>query len=361
MDSIDTKELNDNEDMIIQIEQNEIEYTLNISAKKDKIAFIINDKNEISSFDFIRKMNFDEIKTLNKAFNLLNSIKDFFDYLKISSEKNKIRIKKFNNKIKLILCVEVLLKEQEIEIELYPEKKDVNSSINEIYLELAKIKKKIKDNEELKKEIDFLKKDNKELRAIIENQNKEINILKESLFNFMNKSIIMRDDDKSFIYKEIENKMNKSIKEIKKLYQATIDGGDPIDFHSKCDNIPNTLVLIKSEDNKRFGGFTPLSWKSEGDYLNDKEKKTFIFSLDNKQIFQLKDGKNALYLSKNSGPCFGYGPDIGILGNPIDGKKLHLMQTTFYNKERNDIYLTDYQGRILIKALEYEVFQILFN
>ena len=177
----------------------------------------------------------------------------------------------------------------------------------------------------------------------------------------MNKSIIMRNDDKSFIFKEIENKMEKQIKKIKKLYQATIDGGDPINFHLKCDNIPNTLVLIKSEDNKRFGGFTPLSWKSEGDYLNDKEKKTFIFSLDNKQIFQLKDGKNALYLSKNNGPCFGYGPDIGILGNPINEKKLHLMLTNFYNKDTNNNYLTDYEGRILIKALEYEVFQIIFH
>ena len=95
----------------------------------------------------------------------------------------------------------------------------------------------------------------------------------------------MKIDEKDMLYKEIENKMNKRIKEINKLYQATIDGGDPINFHSKCDNIPNTLVLIKSEGKRRFGGFTPIPWKSiEGNnWIKDPENKTFVFSLDNKK------------------------------------------------------------------------------
>ena len=66
----------------------------------------------------------------------------------------------------------------------------------------------------------------------------------------------MKEDEQNFIFTEIENKMNKRIKKVKKLYQATIDGGDSMTFHSKCDYIPNTLVLIKSEGKRRFGGFT---------------------------------------------------------------------------------------------------------
>ena len=57
--------------------------------------------------------------------------------------------------------------------------------------------------------------------------------------------------------------MNKKIKKLKKLYQATNDGGDSEIFHKKCDNIPNTLALIKSEGQRRFGGFTSIPWKSE--------------------------------------------------------------------------------------------------
>ena len=154
--------------------------------------------------------------------------------------------------------------------------------------------------------------------------------------------------------------MNKRIKEIKKLYQATIDRGEPIDFHEKCDNIPNTLVLIKSEGNNRFGGFTPILWKSEGEYKNDDEMKTFIFSLDNKQIYSLDDCKNSVYHSKNNGPCFGYGPDIGT-GNPIIENKLLIKQSTYYNKDSNDDSLTENKGFSRVKALEYEVFQIILN
>ena len=98
----------------------------------------------------------------------------------------------------------------------------------------------------------------------------------------------MKICEKDMLYKEIENKMNKRIKKIKKLYQATIDEGDPINFHNNCDNISNTLVLIKSEGNRRFGGFTPIPWKSNRVYKKNSENKTFVFSLDNKKIYYLK-------------------------------------------------------------------------
>ena len=54
------------------------------------------------------------------------------------------------------------------------------------------------------------------------------------------------------IEKAIKERMKKEIKEIKKLYQATIDGDEPSIFHKKCDNIPNTLILYKSAGQRRF-------------------------------------------------------------------------------------------------------------
>ena len=104
--------------------------------------------------------------------------------------------------------------------------------------------------------------------------------------------------------------MNKKIKKVKKLYQATIDGGDSIFFHKKFDNIQNTLILIKSEEQRRFGGFTPIPWKSEEEekQVKDPEMKTFVFSLDNKKIYYLVNSNvNAIYHHKKSGPCFGGG------------------------------------------------------
>ena len=221
------------------------------------------------------------------------------------------------------------MKKQSIEIELLPTKKDLNLSIKEIYEELINIKENIKDfdiikkeNKELKNKVDTLEKgynelkkeinilktnekeknketenlksENKQLKEELEQNNKEINNLKEKFKkekelvkeNANNEnSVIMKDEEKYMISQEIEYKMNKQIKMIKKLYQATIDGGEPSIFHFKCDNIPNTLILVKSEGLRRFGGFIPIPWKSEkkGILLEDPEMKTFVFSLDKKK------------------------------------------------------------------------------
>ena len=170
----------------------------------------------------------------------------------------------------------------------------------------------------------------------------------------------MREDERDMIFQKIKNKMNKKIKEIKKLYQATIDGGDPIIFHKKCDNILNTLVLIKSEGNRRFGGFTPISWKSGIGHIKDKKNKTFIFSLDKKKIYHLKSiNEDAVVHGNIFGPCFGKGKDIGIIGNPLKENKLYTVQKS-YNYKEDINSLSECINNNKIKAFDYEVFQIIF-
>jgi len=50
-------------------------------------------------------------------------------------------------------------------------------------------------------------------------------------------------------------------------------------FHAKCDNKPNTFVVIKSTKVHVFDGYTELSW-SDSNFKSDKN--AFIFSLINK-------------------------------------------------------------------------------
>ena len=206
-----------------------------------------------------------------------------------------------------------------------------------------------------------MKNENNELKNKIEEQNKPILNTKEDAY-YIDKSVIMKENEKNLIFSEIENKMNKKIIMIKKLYQATVDGGSPKTFHSKCDNIPNTLIIIKSQDLKRFGGFTPIPWKSSenGAYAEDNEKKTFIFSLNDKKIFPLNNIHKAVCHNKNCGPCFGSGWDIGIEGNPINENKLWVYKGSFdYNGYNSLLSECNYKNKG--KALEYEVFQVIFN
>ena len=101
---------------IIQIKQNVFKYDLNIETKENTIYFSIKDKNQLPSIYYKRTMSFDEIKKLNLQFNALESFPDFYDYLKSLSNNNKLNIKKSNEKISIVFNVEVLLKQQSIEI-----------------------------------------------------------------------------------------------------------------------------------------------------------------------------------------------------------------------------------------------------
>ena len=324
---------------------------------------------------------------MDQIFYILNTFDDFYEYLKSLSKKKKIKLKKDNNKIIIILFVEILLKQREIEIELNPTKKNIEQNLKEIYEELNKIKnlynnieitkKKneeidfiINENKKLNNDIIALKNENKELKEEIKKQKIEINNLKEGFRNIISRlnensdidsSSILKEDEKSLIFSSIENILKKEIKTIKRLYKASIDGGEPKCFHDKCDNIPNTLVLIKSEGLRRFGGFTKIPWKSKGDWVKDPEMKTFVFSLDKKKIYFLKRPEKAVHHVKEYGPCFGFGHDIGIEGNPIKGNHMITYQSSYdYKGDYNSLSdNTTYDNKGKIQ--DYEVYQIIFN
>ena len=397
----------------IILEQNEIKYELNIETKEEMIIFSMIDKNHFPFINYNKTMNFSEIKDLNKKFQEFNSFDDFYAYLKLLSNNKKLNVKKCNNRLSIILNIEILLRQETIQIDLFSQKQDINLIIKEIWKEVLINKENIKKISELKNEIETLKNDkirfkteldnlnrqneilkkenencksrdkeklkeievfgveNAELKEKIREQNIEINnikveikLLKEKIriLNY-ERSVIIKDDERSIIFQEIENKVNKPIIQLKKIYQATKDGGEPIMFHNKCDDIPNTLVLIKSEGSRRFGGFSPIPWKSDlgGSFKKDPEMKTFVFSLDNKKIYYLKDGnKYAVYHDKFCGPCFGGGHDIGICGNPIKEKKLFTNPLSF-EYQGNIHALSEYENYQNIKAIEYEVFHIIFE
>ena len=76
--------------------------------------------------------------------------------------------------------------------------------------------------------------------------NKDLISIKKTDILISIDSTIMEKNEFDMIYSAIKERMNKEIKEIKKIYQATKDGGDSKIFHMLCDGISNTLVLYKS-------------------------------------------------------------------------------------------------------------------
>ena len=62
------------------------------------------------------------------------------------------------------------------------------------------------------------------------------------------------------------------------IYRGSEDGFTADVFHKKCDNKGPTLVVVKSEHSKIFGGFTDIEWKSDGDHKSGNGN-SFVFSL----------------------------------------------------------------------------------
>jgi hypothetical protein len=343
---------------IINMEQNNKIYLLTIIIKGELMAFTLTNPKDILFPSYSRKMTLKEIKEMHKIFSLLKSCNDFLVFLKDFSKNKKLSIVKKGDQLCINFIIEDSLKKQLVEISLTQD----NTTFESILVkEITVLKEKMNN---LEKENMSLKQEIKDLKILIEpmvNKFKERVFANKHLFN--NNSSILKGSEFDMIHFAIKSRLDKQVKEVKKLYQATIDGDGPINFHTKCDNIPNTLTIIKSAGNRRFGGFTTQTWDSSEKYKDDKS--AFVFSLDKQKIYSYKNNGKAIYCKKDGGPIFGQARDINIGINPIQMK-------TLYTNESSSLYCSyDYEGdnnalsedgkASSIYAVEYEVFQIIFS
>ena len=80
-------------------------------------------------------------------------------------------------------------------------------------------------------------------------------------------------------------------------------------FHEKCDALNMSLVLIETDKDKRFGGFTTKSW--QGNCIRRKDKFAFVFSLDNNKIYPILENQLSTGCYPKYGPVF-FGCQIRI-------------------------------------------------
>jgi hypothetical protein len=93
----------------------------------------------------------------------------------------------------------------------------------------------------------------------------------------------------------------------KLIYRASRDGFRAEDFHQKCDEKFNTLVLVKSTNSNVFGGFSGRAWSSNEEHKTDE--LSFVFSLINpnheKKIIEISNESKGIHCKSQMGPCFG--------------------------------------------------------
>ena len=70
------------------------------------------------------------------------------------------------------------------------------------------------------------------------------------------------------------------------MYRGGRDGWGANDFHNRCDNYNQTIVVVLSEFDKLFGAYVSVSWKVEYNEYNystiKDDENHFLFSLTDK-------------------------------------------------------------------------------
>ena len=134
----------------------------------------------------------------------------------------------------------------------------------------------------------------------------------QNQINWLSPSEILSSTEKNNLYAMIPSFTTGVL-----IYRATRDEFTAKSFHDRCDNIPNTVTVIRNNLNFIFGGFTSARWNSIDGGIADPN--AFIFSLrrngassNYKLMIQPDHSDYAIFGYSSYGPTFGGGHDILI-------------------------------------------------
>ena len=199
--------------------------------------------------------------------------------------------------------------------------------------------------------------------------NQKIKELYQKINEFMNKSnlysllknleyskILENKEEISFVRSLFSKNYNFNL-----IYQATRDGSYPSNFHKNCDNKGPTISFIKTNDNKKFGGFISKDRQSGSEkQIYVKDKNAFIFSINKKSKYLIKDENTDAFdysssrgLNFTSSLGFYYNEDSGNMFKPKNSYESS--EISAYNSKNK----YEFAGKNNFQAVEIEVFQVL--
>ena len=185
---------------------------------------------------------------------------------------------------------------------------------------------------------------------------KEIENLKNNTKSRIDNAII-KDEELNLIEEAIKNKFHTNIKRYELLLRGSRDGFHSNNFHQKCDGKNNTITFILTKYGRRFGGFTEATWDQSGQWK--KYPNSFIFSLDNKEIYYIKNNANCILCYKNGNPNFlgfGEGHDFKLYNNCNENNCSYDNSGVIFETNGKKYALA---GSYNFSVKDYEVFQLL--
>ena len=143
------------------------------------------------------------------------------------------------------------------------------------------------------------------------------------------------------------------------LIRGSKDGFSAKDFHSKCDGKDYTVAFIETKNGRRFGGFTEVKWDQSQTWK--KGPNSFIFSLDNKEIYYIKNNEDCIYCYNRENSnflAFGSGHDFKLYDNCNKNNNAYEHSGGSYDTNGKKYPLV---GEEHFCVKDYEVFKIYLN
>ena len=330
--SVENTKINFIEELLIKKDKEE--YKIQFGIINNNLAIKVSSEKSKDMFYYQQIYTINELKNVSIIFSMYNSIEDIIKFLR----KLKFEIDEKNDE--LLIKFNVFMPDgQNILIELYLIQylSNTNHIIKYLLNEIHSIKINNNKNES---EIEKLKNNNlnheneiNKLNEIIDNNKKELLNLREENIKLKNEINILKKyhekpkengSDNPFILdsKIIESKSSLdfilnyirqndktfNFNNLKLLYRGSRDGDRTKTCHELCDNKKNVLIIMKSENNYIFGGYSKIGFKT----INEPNKtewkidnNCFLFSLNLKKIYPvIKDKEIICHIGDNSGLCF---------------------------------------------------------
>ena len=183
---------------------------------------------------------------------------------------------------------------------------------------------------------------------------------KEAEKNILLDSVIINNntEDKEMVKRWINPELTF---QTKLLYRLSRDGPSIFNFHSKCDYITPTLILIESVDQNKFGGYTTASWDMFGGIYKNSSK-TFLFSLTkNKKYYRktnIKYSGDIFSGEREIGPWFGI-HDLYFYGTMKDCYSYKYSGQCLFLDGNGLVEETSIDNSVGVK--EVEVYQVIFK
>lgn len=332
-------------EFIIEDEHN-YKYKISLELKENKAIISLINSGIYNIYKYQCIITLELLKQKSDKFVLIKNLENFrnFFYEKLKNKEIKL-ISKDNIKI-LELTFEIFCEKEIINFQLEKINIEKEDLLEKICNELNQLREKY---EKIEEENIKLKNDIEEMKIKYEKVNNEL-IFKEQYPIFDN---IKQYD---FIIKILGERLNRKISHLQKIYQATVDGDTTAKFHSKVDGHSNTLIIIKSTNDKIFGAFTSLAYHSlNGQYYYDSN--AFIFSLTNLEIYEVNKKEHSVWIGSSHSVLFGSGHDIWLQDKCLSNSQNYSVQTCYNYKGKSNA-LT---GGSYFTTKDYIVYQVLFE